>query len=136
MIKVYVPWKWCLYKRLNAVLFNKNGLGQNLSIQVYLNSIENFLCSKLYQTLLLSLAITERKVPELHLWRTLKRISQKKERPIILFGDVNDDDDDNNNILKTKVTPVIKGAPGMYSKSFRTYLSNITGKHEIKETQK
>jgi hypothetical protein len=34
------------------------------------------------------------------------------------------------------VIPVIKGATGTYSKSFRTYLSNVPGKHEIKEIQK
>jgi len=34
------------------------------------------------------------------------------------------------------VIPVIKGATGTISKSFRQYLSNIPGKHEIKEMQK
>jgi hypothetical protein len=32
--------------------------------------------------------------------------------------------------------PVITGTNGNISKSFRKYLSNITGKHEIKELQK
>jgi hypothetical protein len=52
-----------------------------------------------------------------------------------------DDDDDNNNNnnnnnkwnVKTKVTPVIMGATGTISKSFRKYLSSIPGKHNIKE---
>ena len=37
--------------------------------------------------------------------------------------------------VKTNVIPVIIGATGTISKSFRKYLSNITGKHEIKELQ-
>jgi len=42
----------------------------------------------------------------------------------------------NNNNVKTKVTPVIIGAPGTISKSFRKYMSNIPGEHEVKELQK
>jgi hypothetical protein len=38
--------------------------------------------------------------------------------------------------VKTKVTPVIIGATGTISKSFRKYLSSLPGKHEIKELQK
>ena len=38
--------------------------------------------------------------------------------------------------LKTKVIPVIIGATGTVSKSFRKYVSNIPGKHELKELQK
>jgi len=38
--------------------------------------------------------------------------------------------------VKTKVIPVIIGATGAISKSFRKYLSNIRGKHEVKELQK
>ena len=38
--------------------------------------------------------------------------------------------------VKTKVIPTIIGATGTISKSFRKYLSNIPGKHEIKELQK
>ena len=37
---------------------------------------------------------------------------------------------------KTKAIPVIIGAAGTISKSFRKYLSNIPGKHEVKELQK
>ena len=39
-------------------------------------------------------------------------------------------------IVKTKVIPVIIGATGAISKSFRKYVSNIPGKHEVKELQK
>jgi hypothetical protein len=38
--------------------------------------------------------------------------------------------------VKTKVIPVIIGATRTISKSFTKYLSNIPGKHEIKELQK
>jgi len=38
--------------------------------------------------------------------------------------------------VKTKAIPVIIGATGAISKSFRKYVSNIPGKHEIKELQK
>jgi len=38
--------------------------------------------------------------------------------------------------VKTKVIPVIIGATGTISKSFRKYVSNIPGNHEIKELQK
>ena len=34
--------------------------------------------------------------------------------------------------VKTKVIPVIIGATGTISKSFRKYVSNIPGKHEVK----
>jgi len=34
------------------------------------------------------------------------------------------------------VIPVIIGAPGTISKLFRKYVSNIPGKHEVKELQK
>jgi hypothetical protein len=38
--------------------------------------------------------------------------------------------------VKTKLMPVIIGAVGTISKSFRKYLSSIPGKHDIKELQK
>ena len=37
--------------------------------------------------------------------------------------------------VKAKVIPVIRGATGTISKSLRLYLSNVPGKHEIKELQ-
>ena len=37
--------------------------------------------------------------------------------------------------VKTKAIPVIIGATGTISKSFRKYVSNIPGKHEVKELQ-
>jgi hypothetical protein len=38
--------------------------------------------------------------------------------------------------VKTNVIPVITGATETISKSFRKYLNNTLGKHEIKELQK
>jgi hypothetical protein len=38
--------------------------------------------------------------------------------------------------VKTNVTPVIIGATGTISKSFRKYLSSVPGKYGIKELQK
>jgi len=38
--------------------------------------------------------------------------------------------------VKTKVIPVIIGATGTISKSFRKHMSNIPGKHEAKGLQK
>jgi len=38
--------------------------------------------------------------------------------------------------VKTKVIPVIIGVTGTISKSFRKYVSNIPGKHEVKELKK
>ena len=37
---------------------------------------------------------------------------------------------------KTRVKPVIIGATGSISKSFRKYISNIPGNHEVKEIHK
>ena len=34
--------------------------------------------------------------------------------------------------VKTRVIPLIRGATGTISKSFRKYISNITGNHEVK----
>jgi len=38
--------------------------------------------------------------------------------------------------VKTKVIPVVIGATGTISRSFRKYVSNIPGKHEVEELQK
>ena len=38
--------------------------------------------------------------------------------------------------IKSKVKPIITGPTGIISKSFRKYLSNLPGKHEIKDLQK
>ena len=38
--------------------------------------------------------------------------------------------------VKTRVIPVIIGATGTVSKSFRKYVSDIPGNHDVKELQK
>jgi len=38
--------------------------------------------------------------------------------------------------VKSKVIPLIIGATGTISESLRKYVSNIPGKHEVKELQK
>jgi hypothetical protein len=38
--------------------------------------------------------------------------------------------------VKTRVIPVIIAANGSISKSFRKYVSNIPGNHEVRELQK
>jgi len=38
--------------------------------------------------------------------------------------------------VKTRVIPIIIGVTGTISKSFRKYISNIPGNHEMKELQK
>ena len=38
--------------------------------------------------------------------------------------------------VKTKVIPVIIGATGTISKSFRKHVSSIPGNHEVKKLQK
>jgi hypothetical protein len=38
--------------------------------------------------------------------------------------------------VKTRVIPVVIGATGTISKSFRKYVSNIPGNHEVRELQK
>jgi hypothetical protein len=38
--------------------------------------------------------------------------------------------------VKTRVIPVIIGATGTISKSFRQYVSTIPGNHDVKELQK
>ena len=38
--------------------------------------------------------------------------------------------------VKARVIPVVIGATGTISKSFRKYVSNIPGKHDVKELQK
>ena len=50
----------------------------------------------------------------------------------------NNNNNNNNNVMwnvKTKVIPVIIWAAGTISKPFRKYVSNIPGKHEVKELQ-
>ena len=52
-----------------------------------------------------------------------------------LHKDDDDDDDDNNNNNNNNNNNKI-GATGTISKTFRKYVSNIPGNHEVKEVQK
>ena len=54
----------------------------------------------------------------------------------MLHNSSSNNNNNNNNNVKTKVIPVIICATGTISKSFRKYMSNIPGNHEVKELQK
>jgi len=54
----------------------------------------------------------------------------------VLSRNNSNNNNNNNNNVKTNVIPVIIGATGTISKSFRKYVSNIPRKHEVKELQK
>ena len=60
---------------------------------------------------------------------------QKKAEKILKYKDLTTEIQRMWNV-KTKVLPVIIGATGTISKSFRKYVSNIPGNHEVKEVQK
>ena len=65
--------------------------------------------------------------------------STRKKRPVTGDDSTNHNNNNNNHnnkwTVKTKVIPVTVGATGTISKSFRKFLSNIPGKHKIKELQ-
>jgi hypothetical protein len=58
--------------------------------------------------------------------------SINNKRPIIILLLIID----NKTVIIIKVIPVIIGATGTISESFTKYLSNISGKHEVKNLQK
>jgi len=64
-------------------------------------------------------------------WNVIKKEAEK----IIKYRDLTTEIQLMWNV-KTEVIPVIIGATGTISKSFRKYVSNIPGKHEVKELQK
>ena len=53
-----------------------------------------------------------------------------------LHDDNNNNNNNNNNNAKAKVIPVIIGATGTISKSFRKYMSNIPGKYKSRNYRK
>jgi len=53
-----------------------------------------------------------------------------------LFGGVNLCTEDGDIFVKTRVIPLIIGVTGTISKSFRKYVSDIPGNHDVKELQK
>jgi hypothetical protein len=48
----------------------------------------------------------------------------------------NNNNNNNNNNNKARVIPVVIGGTGAISKSFRKYVNNIPGDHDVKELQK
>jgi len=64
-----------------------------------------------------------------------RNVIKKEDEKILKYEDLTTEIQRTWNV-KTKVIPVIIGATGTISKSFRKYVSNIPGNHEIKELQK
>jgi len=64
-----------------------------------------------------------------------RNVNKKEAEKILKYKDLTIEKTTIWNV-KTKMIPVIIGATGTTSKSFRKYASNISGKHEVKELQK
>jgi len=63
-----------------------------------------------------------------------RNVTEKEAGKILKYKDLTIEKQRMWNV-KTKVIPVITGATGTISKSFRRYVSNMTVKHEVKELQ-
>jgi enolase len=64
-----------------------------------------------------------------------RNVIKKEAKKILKYNDLTIEIQCMSNV-KTKVIPVIIDATGTTSKSFRKYMSNIPGNHEVKELQK
>jgi len=64
-----------------------------------------------------------------------KNVIKKEAEKILKYKDLTIEIQRTWNV-KTKVIPVLIGATGTIAKSFRKYVSNIPGNHEVKELQK
>ena len=64
-----------------------------------------------------------------------RNVIKKEVEKILKYKDVTTEIQRMWNV-KTKVIPVIIGATGTISKTFRKYVSNIIGKYEVKELKK
>jgi len=64
-----------------------------------------------------------------------RNVIKKEAEKIVIYKELTIEIDCMWNV-KTKAIPVIIEATGTISKSFRKYVSNIPGKHEVKELQK
>ena len=64
-----------------------------------------------------------------------RNVIKKEAEKILKYKDLTIETQRTWNV-KTKVIPAITGATGAISKSFRKYVSNIPGNHEVKELQK
>jgi hypothetical protein len=62
-------------------------------------------------------------------------VIKKEAEKILKYEDLTTEKQRMSNV-KTKVIPVIIGVTGTISKSFRKYVNNILGKHDMKELQK
>jgi hypothetical protein len=60
-------------------------------------------------------------------------VIKKETDKVLKYEDLTKELQHMMNIKKTKMIPVIIGAAGTISKSFRKYLSNVPGKHKIKK---
>ena len=64
-----------------------------------------------------------------------RNVIKKEAEKILKYNDLTTEIQRMWNV-KTKVIPVIIGETGTISKTFRKYVSNIPGNHEVKELQK
>jgi hypothetical protein len=64
-----------------------------------------------------------------------RNVIQKEAEKILKYKDLTIEIQRMRN-LKSRVIPVIIGATGTISKSFRKYVSTLPGNHEVKELQK
>jgi hypothetical protein len=64
-----------------------------------------------------------------------RNVIQKEAEKILKYKDLTIEMQRMWNV-KTRVIPVIIGATGTISKSFRKYMSTIPGNHEVKEIKK
>jgi hypothetical protein len=64
-----------------------------------------------------------------------RNVIKKEAEKILKYKDLTIEIERKWNV-KTGVIPVIIGATGTISKSFRKYVSNIAGNHEVRELQK
>ena len=66
-----------------------------------------------------------------------RNVAKKEAEKILKYKDLTIEIQRMWNVhVNTKAIPVIIGATGTISKSFRKYVSNIPGNHEVKELQK
>ena len=63
-----------------------------------------------------------------------RNVIKKEAEKILKYKDLTTEIQRTWNV-KPKAIPVIIGATGTVSKSFRKYVSNVPGKHEVKELQ-
>ena len=64
-----------------------------------------------------------------------RNVTKKEAEKILKYKDLTIEIQRMRNV-KTKVIPVVIGLTGIILKSFRKYVSNISGNHEVKEPQK